>query len=114
MSYFVADIEPHPATWGYVRRRDQRRGTSRRSHCSQAVTPNAEVNFEIIYLPALLRPRARLERATYCLGGTFPASPDIALCRLTSALAAAKIAGRRLTSPGAGGRWLPVRLPRSR
>ncbi len=41
----------------------------------------------------------------------FPASPGVALCRLTSALAAAKIAGRSLTSPGAGGRWLPVWLP---
>ena len=28
-------------------------------------------------------PRARLERTTYCLGGTFPTSPDIAQCRLT-------------------------------
>src|SRR6516225_9182365 len=45
------------------------------------------------------------------LGGTFPTSPDVAQCRLTSALAAAKIAGRRLTSPYAGGRWLPVWLP---
>ena len=58
-----------------------------------------------------MRPRARLERAAYCLGGTFPTSPDVAQCRLTSALAAAKIAGRRLTSPYAGGRWLPVWLP---
>jgi hypothetical protein len=57
-------------------------------------------------------PRAPLERATYCLGGTLPTSPDVARCRLTSAPAAAKIAGRRLTSPYAGGRWLPVWLPR--
>ena len=26
-------------------------------------------------------PRAPLERATYCLGGTLPTSPDVALCR---------------------------------
>jgi hypothetical protein len=38
-------------------------------------------------------------------------SPDVAQCRLTSALTAAKIAGRSLTSPYAGGRWLPVWLP---
>jgi hypothetical protein len=57
-------------------------------------------------------PRARLERATYCLGGTFPTSPDIAWCRLTSALAAVKIAGCSLMSPCVCGRWLPVWLPR--
>ena len=56
-------------------------------------------------------PRAPLERATYCLGGTLPTSPDVARCRLTSAPAAAKIAGRGLTSPDVGERWLPVWLP---
>jgi hypothetical protein len=77
----------------------------------QAVNPCDEVNFEKYSSTYTVAPRARLERATYCLGGDFPTSPDVAPCRLTSAPAAAKIAGRSLTSPYAGGRWLPVWLP---
>jgi hypothetical protein len=110
-SYFETDPEPHPATWGHVGRRRRRCDPPRRSNCSQAVNPCAEVNFEKEPFICMFAPRARLERATYCSGGTFPTSPDIAWCRLTSAPAAAKIAGRSLTSPGDGGRWLPVWLP---
>jgi hypothetical protein len=56
-------------------------------------------------------PRPRLERGTYCLGGTFEAWPHSAGCSLTCRLAPARLAGRGLARPRICGRWLPVRLP---
>ncbi len=110
-SNFVTDAEPHPATSGYMGRRGPRRDTLRRSDCSQAVNLRDEVNFEKSTLTALSAPRAGLEPAAYCLGGTFPTSPDAARCGLTWDPAAARMAGRGLASPGVCGRWLPVWLP---
>jgi len=61
---------------------------------------------------SLSAPRAGVEPATYCLGGTSATSPDVAGCRLMCCLAAPIIAGRGLASPGICLCWLPVWLPR--
>jgi hypothetical protein len=59
----------------------------------------------------LFAPRPRLERGTYCLGGTFEAWPGGAGYRLTCCLAVVAMAGYGLARPRACGRWLPVWLP---
>ena len=73
-----------------------------------------------VWLPATLgwelhplrpAPRPRLERGTYCLGGTFEVWLGDAGCRLTCCSAATIMAGYGLTRPCGCGRWLPVRLP---
>src|SRR5215831_9575274 len=56
-----------------------------------------EHEIEIVLLPA---PRPRLERGTYCLGGTFEVSPYRARCRLTCHSYVLTVAGRGLTEPG--------------
>lgn len=56
MSYIAATTGPHPATPDCMSRRCPRRGTSRRTNCSQAVQSYAELNFEKASLAALLRP----------------------------------------------------------
>src|ERR1022692_4239240 len=56
-------------------------------------------------------PRAGLEPAAYCLGGTIRAWLDEAGCRLMRYLPAATIAGRGWGAPEACRRWLPVWLP---
>src|SRR5256885_4813418 len=58
--------------------------------------------------------RPRLERGTYCLGGTFEVRPGSAGCGLTCQLAVPAVAGRGLMQAGIYGRWLPVWLPRIR
>ena len=56
-------------------------------------------------------PRARFERATYCLGGMIRAWLDEAGHSLMRYLPAATIAGRGWVSPDVCRRWLPFRLP---
>ena len=56
-------------------------------------------------------PRARFERATYCLGGMIRAWLDEAGHSLMRYLPAATIAGRGWVSPDVCRRWLPVWLP---
>ena len=57
--------------------------------------------------------RPRLERGTYCLGGTFEACLDDATCGLTCRSVITRIARGGLRLPCACGRWLPVWLPGS-
>ena len=59
----------------------------------------------------LAAPRPRLERGTYCLGGTFEVWPGGAGCGLRCQSATAGMAGCGLAWPSACSRWLPVRLP---
>ena len=59
----------------------------------------------------LFAPRPRLERGTYCLGGTFEVSLAGAGCGLTCRLAVAAIARYGLAWCSSRGRWLPVWLP---
>ena len=63
-----------------------------------------EYEIKIILLPAS---RPRLERGTYCLGGTPVTSPDGARRGLTCCLAALTAAGCGLTWLWIYGRWLP-------
>jgi len=56
-------------------------------------------------------PRARLERATYCLGGITVTLPEVAGCGLTCHSAVAITARCGLPSLQGCGRWLPVWLP---
>jgi len=81
------------------------------SDCLRAVPQSNNICFEYRYLPALPAPRPRLERGTYCLGGTFKVSPGGARCGLTRRSAAARMAGRGSVWPYACGRWLSVWLP---
>ena len=53
------------------------------SDCLRAVPRSNNLNFEYRYLPESFAPRPRLERGTYCLGGTFEVSPGSAGCGLT-------------------------------
>jgi hypothetical protein len=82
----------------------------RLSDCLRAVHLHSDNNFGKSNIPGLPAPRPRLERGTYCLGGTFDVSPSSARCRLTCRLAILAAAGRGLTWPRIWGRWLPVRL----
>ena len=81
------------------------------SDCLRAVPQSNNLSFEYRYLPASFAPRPRLERGTYCLGGTPETWPGVAGCGLTCRSAGVIIAGRGLAWPRACGRWLPVRLP---
>jgi hypothetical protein len=56
-------------------------------------------------------PATGFERASDCLGGIPPTSPDVAECGPTCRLAAPTVAGRGLLSLGVCHRWLPVWLP---
>src|SRR6266571_6846560 len=70
-----------------------------------SATPSAEA---LGLRPA---PRPRLERGTYCLGGTFEVWPYGAGRGLTCRSAIGETAGYSLAWPRACSRWLPVRLP---
>src|SRR5271166_2020143 len=62
-------------------------------------------------LTGLSAPRPRLERGTYCLGGTPVTSLGMARHGLTCRSAAARMAGRGLAWSCNCGHWLPVWLP---
>ena len=81
------------------------------SDCLRAVPQSNSLGFEYRYLPASFAPRPRLERGTYCLGGTFEVWLEGAGCCLTCHSAHMRMAGCGLTSPCSCGRWLPVWLP---
>jgi hypothetical protein len=81
------------------------------SDCLRAVTHQNGSIFEYEELPALSVPRPRLERGTYCSGGTFEVLPCSARCRLTCCLAAAVAAGCGLVQLWICGRRLLVWLP---
>ena len=61
---------------------------SHMSDCLRAVPHRADNNFEKNHLTELLAPRPRLERGTYCLGGTPETSLHSAEYRLTCHFAA--------------------------
>jgi hypothetical protein len=68
-------------------------------------------DLEALKVDSRCAPRPRLERGTYCLGGTFEVWPGSAGCSLTCRLAAVAMAGYGLAWPSACSRWLPVWLP---
>ena len=81
------------------------------SDCLRAVPQSNNLSLEYRYLAASFASRPRLERGTYCLGGTFETPLDDAGCGLTCCLTVAAVAACGLMSPRICGRWLPVRLP---
>ncbi len=84
---------------------------SSKSDCLRAVDHSNDNSFEYGSLPTLSAPQARLERATYCLGGIPEACPGVARCGLTWDPAATIMAGYGPAWPGAWRRWLPIWLP---
>jgi hypothetical protein len=82
----------------------------RLSDCLRAVHLHSDNNFGKSNIPGLPASRPRLERGTYCLGGTFEVWPGGARSGLTCQSATAGMAGCGLAWPSACSRWLPARL----
>ncbi len=71
-------------------------------------SPTAEREQGFVFQAA---PRPRLERGTYCLGGSPVTPPDVAGRGLTCRFVRVIMAGCGLEWPHASARWLPVWLP---
>jgi hypothetical protein len=75
-----------------------------------APRPNSLCSNKNSKVMLLTAPRAGLEPAAYCLGGTIATLLDGAACGCMCHSSAPIIAGRCWVSPDACGRWLPVWL----